>query len=213
MERRINSLEGPPALRPINAQIASIKINNQPARVLFESIGKLAGINVLFDPAGIDVTGTKNFNLDLNNVTLEEALNYVALETHSFWKPISRNAIFVTQESDPKRQEYQDEVVRVFYIQNASTVNEFQEIFNAVRTGSKLLQGIFAVASQNAIIARGPVDTMALVEKLVHDLDRPKPEVVIDVIVMAVNKQKSSTIGASLLGQGGLQSPLTFTPR
>ena len=45
MERRINSLEGPPALRPINAQIASIKINNQPARVLFESIGKLAGIN------------------------------------------------------------------------------------------------------------------------------------------------------------------------
>jgi general secretion pathway protein D len=213
LEKRLNSLEGPPVLRPITDRLTRIQINNQPARLLYESVAKLAGINVLFDPSGIEAVAGKNFNLELNNVTLQEALNYVALETHSFWKPISQNAIFVTQESDPKRQEYQDEVVRVFYIQNASTVNEFQEIFNAVRTGSKLLQGIFSVASQNAIIARGPVDTMALVEKLVHDLDRPKPEVMIDVIVMAVNKTKTSTIGASLLGQGGLQSPLNFTPR
>src|SRR3954453_447534 len=212
MERRLNSLEGPPALRPINDRLTRIQINNQPARVLYESVAKLAGINVLFDPSGIEAVAGKNFNLELNNVTLQEALNYVALETHSFWKPISQNAIFVTQESDPKRQEYQDEVVRVFYIQNASTVNEFQEIFNAVRTGSKLLQGLFSVASQNAIIARGPVDTMYLIEKLVHDLDRPKPEIMIDVVVMAVNKTRSSTIGAALLGQGGLSTPLTFTP-
>lgn len=212
-EKRINSLEGPPVLRPITDRLTRIQINNQPARLLYESVAKLAGINVLFDPSGIEAVAGKNFNLELNNVTLQEALNYVAIETHSFWKPISQNAIFVTQESDPKRQEYQDEVVRVFYIQNASTVNEFQEIFNAVRTGSKLLQGIFSVASQNAIIARGPVDTMYLIEKLVHDLDRPKPEVVIDVIVMAVSKSRSSTIGAALLGQSGLSSPLSFTPR
>jgi general secretion pathway protein D len=212
-ERRLNSLEGPPVLRPITDRLTRIQINNQPARVLYESVAKLAGINVLFDPAGIEAVAGKNYNLELNNVTLQEALNYVALETHSFWKPISQNAIFVTQESDPKRQEYQDEVVRVFYIQNASTVNEFQEIFNAVRTGSKLLQGLFSVASQNAIIARGPVDTMYLIEKLVHDLDRPKPEVMIDVVVMAVNKTRSSTIGAALLGQTGISTPLTFTPR
>src|SRR4051794_15421236 len=212
-ERRLNSLEGPPLLRPITDRLTRIQINNQPARVLYESVAKLAGINVLFDPSGIEAVAGKNFNLDLNNVSLQEALNYVALETHSFWKPISQNAIFVTQESDPKRQEYQDEVVRVFYIQNASTVNEFQEIFNAVRTGSKLLQGLFSVASQNAIIARGPVDTMYLIEKLVHDLDRPKPEVMIDVVVMAVNKTRSSTIGAALLGQTGISTPLTFTPR
>lgn len=213
MERRINSLEGPPTLRPITGQITSIKINNQPARVLFESIGKLAGINVLFDPAGIDTVGNKNFNLDLNNVTLEEALNYVALETHSFWKPISRNAIFVTQESDQKRQEYQDEVVKVFYIQNASTPNEFSEIYNGIRTAAKLTAGVMSVPSQNAIVARGSVDTVALVEKLVHDLDRPKPEVLIDVIVMEVNKTRTTKIGAALLGQGGLTAPLNFTPR
>ena len=110
-------------MRPIKNSIDNLKMNNQTARVIYESVGKLAGINVLFDPSGIDTLGstTRNFNLYFNNATLEEALQYVSLVTHTFWKPISRNAIFVTQESEPKRQEYQDEVVKVFYIQNAST--------------------------------------------------------------------------------------------
>jgi general secretion pathway protein D len=212
VERRINSLEGPPVLRPINNQLSSLKMNNQTSRVIYESVGKLAGINVLFDPAGIDTLGstTRNFNLELKDVTLEEALNYVALVTHTFWKPISRNAIFVTQESEPKRQEYQDEVVKVFYIQNASTPNEFTEIFNGVRTGAKLTTGIFQVASQNAIIARGTPDTMALVEKLVHDLDRAKAEVLIDVVVLEVSRSKITNLGAALQGQGN--NLFTVTP-
>jgi general secretion pathway protein D len=202
VERRINSLEGPPVLRPINNQISSLKMNNQSSRVIYESVGKLAGINVLFDPSGIDTMGssTRNFNLDLNNVTLEEALTYIALVTHTFWKPISRNAIFVTQESEPKRQEYQDEVVKVFYIQNAGTTAEFQDIFNAVRIGSKLSQGLFQVGSQNAILARGTPDTMSLIEKIVHDLDRPKAEVLIDVMVWEVSKSKITNLGMALQG-------------
>jgi general secretion pathway protein D len=213
VEQRITSLDGPPSLKPLNTIITHLAMNNQPSRVLYESVGKLAGINVLFDPQGIDAGAGKNFNLDLNNVTLEEALDYIALETHTFWKPISRNAIFVTQETDPKRQEYQDELVKVFYIQNASTQNELTEIFNGVRTGAKLTTGIFSVFSQNAIVVRGSPDTIALAEKLIHDLDRPKAEVLIDVVVMEVNKTVINNIGAALLGQGGLSVPLNFTPR
>ncbi len=203
LEKQINSLEGPPALKPINNEISSLKMNNQPARVLYESVGKLAGINVLFDPQGIETLGgpAHNFNLDLNNVTLEEALDYIALLTHTFWKPISHNAIFVTQEGEQKRAEYQDEVVKVFYVQNAFTANEFTEIYNALRVGSRLNQGLFQVQSQNAIVARGTPDTLALIEKMLHDLDRPKPEVVIDVIVMEVNKTVMSNIGAAILGR------------
>ena len=214
VEKRINSLDGPPELRSLNTPIAHLSINNQPPRVLYESIGKLAGINVLFDPSGIETPGGKNsFNLDLNNVTLEEALNFVALETHTFWKAISHNAIFVTQETETKRQEYQDELVKVFYVQNASTQQELTEIFNGVRTGTKLTTGIFSINSQNAIVVRGSPDTIALAEKLIHDLDRPKAEVLIDVIVLEVNKSIINTLGASLLGQGGLSVPVNFTPR
>ena len=216
IEKRIGSLEGPPELRPITSQLDGLRLNNQPARVLYESVGKLAGINVLFDPAGIDSAtgGTRNFNLDLNHVTLEEALNYVALVTHTFWKPISRNAIFVTQENEQKRQEYQDEVVRVFYIQNASTPAEFNEIFNGLRAGAKLTVGIFQVASQNAIVVRGTPDTISICEKLLHDLDRPKPEVVVDVVVLEVSKSTITNLGAALATKAGagLSVPLTFSP-
>jgi general secretion pathway protein D len=216
IEKRINSLEGPPELRSIASQLDGLRLNNQPARVLYESVGKLAGINVLFDPAGIDAVtgGSRNFNLDLHQVTLEEALNYVALVTHTFWKAISRNAIFVTQENEQKRQEYQDEVVRVFYIQNASTPAEFNEIFNGLRTGAKLSVGIFQVASQNAIVVRGTPDTISICEKLIHDLDRPKPEVLVDVIVLEVSKSKITNLGAALATAAGtgLSIPATFSP-
>jgi general secretion pathway protein D len=103
--------------------------------------------------------------------------------------------------------------VKVFYIQNASTQNELMDIFNGVRTGAKLTTGIFSVPSQNAIVVRGSSDTVSLAEKLVHDLDRPKAEVLIDVMVMEVNKTVMNTIGAALLGQGGLSLPVNFTPR
>ena len=96
---------------------------------------------------------------------------------------------------------------------NASTQAEFTEIFNAVRTGTKLTTGLFSVLSQNAIIVRGSVDTMYLVEKILSDLDRPKAEVVVDVVIMSVNRTKMTTLGASLLGAGGLTLPLNFTPR
>jgi general secretion pathway protein D len=214
LQKRIDALQGPPQLKPLNNQISSLKMNNQPARVLYESVGKLVGINVLFDPQGIDTLGAtgRNFNLDLTNVTVDEALNYVSLVTHTFWKPVSRNAIFVTQESEPKRQEYQDEVVKVFYIQNATSQNEFNEIFNGVRTGAKLTIGIFAVPGQNAIVIRGATDSVALAEKLIHDLDRPKPEVVIDVLVMEVSKSQITNLGAAVAGlTNGLNVPIQFT--
>ena len=215
VEKRIASLEGPPQLHPLNNEVNNLRINNQPAHVLYETVGKLAGINVLFDPQGFEATPGKNFNLELNNVTLEEALNLVALETHTFWKPVSRNAIFVTQDNDLKRGEYQDEVVKVFYLQNVSAPQDYTEIYNGVRTAANLNagRGLFAVPSQNAIVVRAAPDTIALVEKIIHDLDRPKAEVVVDVIVMEIDKNKATTIGAALGGQGGLNVPITYAPR
>ena len=63
-------------MKPITNQISTLKMNNQPPKVLYETVGKLAGINVVFDPQ-YQPRG-KNVNLDLTNTTLEEALDYIA---------------------------------------------------------------------------------------------------------------------------------------
>ncbi len=211
-EERIESLLPVPELKPITSQISTLKMNNQPPRVLYETVGKLAGINVIFDPQYQPTT--RNINLDLTNTSLEEALNYIGLLTKTFWKPISANAIFVTDDNVTKRRDYEDEVVKVFYLKNVTSVQEFQEIVTAVRSVTDIRR-MFTYNAQNAVMARGTVDQINLAEKLFHDLDKPKAEVVIDLVVLEVNTDHTKSIAAGLVSNGttGLVIPVGFTPR
>ncbi len=206
----IQSLRPVPELKPVTNQISLLKMNNQPPKVLYETVGKLAGINVLFDP---QMQPGKNANLDLNNVTLREALDYIALQTKTYWKPVSGNAIFVTEDNVTKRRDYEDEVVKVFYLQNPTSTQEFSEIVTAVRSVTDVRR-MFQFNADNAIVVRDTVDKVALVEKLLHDLDKPKAEVVVDVIVMDVSSDLSHQIGAGLVSNGtnGLNVPFAFSP-
>ena len=206
----IESLLPVPQLKPVTNLIPQLKMNNQPPKVLYETVGKLAGINVLFDPS---YQPGKNANLDLTDVTLSEALDYIALMTKTFWKPVGTNAIFVTDDNVTKRRDYEDEVVKVFYLRNPTTVQEFQEIITAVRSVTDVRR-MFTYNAQNAVMVRDTVDKVALVEKLLRDMDKPKAEVVVDMIVMEVNSDRSRTIAAGLTSNGttGLTLPIAFSP-
>jgi general secretion pathway protein D len=208
----IESMLPVPELKPVTNMITSLKMNNQPTRVLYETVGKLAGINVLFDPQ-YQPSG-KNSNLDLNNATLGDALDYIALLTKTYWKPISGNAIFVTDDNVTKRRDYEDEVVKVFYLRNPTSVQEFQEIVTSIRSVSDVRR-MYTYNAQNAIIVRDTVDKVALVEKLLHDMDKPKAEVVVDVIVMESNSDRTRSIASTLVSNGtnGLALPVSFSPR
>ncbi len=206
----IESLLPVPELKPVTNKITLLKMNNQPPKVLYETVGKLAGINVLFDPS---YQAGKNANLDLTDVTLSEALDYIALLTKTYWKPVGSNAIFVTDDNVTKRRDYEDEVVKVFYLKNPTTVQEFQEIITAVRSVTDVRR-MFTYNPQNAVMVRDTVDKVALVEKLLRDMDKPKAEVVVDMIVMEVDSDRSRTIAAGLVSNGttGLALPIQFSP-
>lgn len=211
IEERAATMLPPPELHPISQLPATLKMNNQPPKVLYETLGKLAGINVVFDPA-LQTSG-KNFNLDLNNATLEQGLDYIGVLTKTFWKPISSNTIFVTEDNITKRRDYEDNVVRVFYIQNSTSVQEFQEIATAVRSLTEIRR-VFTYNAQRAILMRGTPDQIALAEKLVHDLDKPKGEVVVDVLVMEANRSYTRDLGLQILsgGKNGLTLPISWSP-
>jgi general secretion pathway protein D len=206
----IESLQPVPELKPISNLIPQLKMNNQPIRVLYETVGKLAGINVLLDP---QMQPGKNANLDLSNVTLNQALDYIGLLTKTFWKPISENAIFVTEDNVTKRRDYEDEVVKVFYLRNPTSVQEFQELVTTVRSVSDVRR-MFTYNEQNAIVVRDTVDKVALVEKLLHDMDKPRAELLVDIIVLNANSDKSRQLGAGLVsgGTNGLSIPFAFSP-
>lgn len=215
-EERISTLSGPPELKPVIKMIPPVKMNNQPPRVLFETVGKLAGISVVFDsqfqPQG------RNFNVDLGNSSVEQAFDYLGMLTRTYWKPITPTAIFVTEDNVTKRRDYEDNVVRVFYLTNATSVQEFQEIATAIRTVAEIRR-VFTYNAQKAMVVRGTLDQVALAEKLVRDLDRPKSEVVVDVIVMEANSARTRDLAFTIGNLGtsgltaGLQLPLAFSPR
>ena len=208
------SMMGPPELKPAVRRIPSIKLNNQPPRVLYESIGKIAGITTVIDPDGLGQVQTRNFNVEMGETTVEQAFDYVALLTHTYWKPISNTSIFVAQDTANKRRDYEDFVVKTFYITNASTVQEFQEISTAVRTITNITR-VFTVNPQKALVVRGSADAVALAEKLVHDLDKPKSEVVIDVLIMEANTSFTRDLAATLAtgGTAGINLGVNFTPQ
>jgi general secretion pathway protein D len=208
-ERKIGALKAPPSLQPISTQPINLTIPNQESKVIFETIGKLAGINVLMDPEYQD----KKTSVELQNATLYEALDYVSLKAKAFWKPISHNAIFVTNDNTNKRRDYEEEVVKTFYLTNVATPQEMQEIMTAIR-GLTDLRRMFPVNSMNALVIRGPEAKLALAEKVINDVDKPRAEVLIDVLVIESSKSKTREMGITPMSgaTGGIDIPVIFKP-
>jgi len=192
LERRIHEMGGPVELAPISNTPITVKMLATKSDVVYRTIGQLAGINVLFDP---DYTA-RIINVDLNGVTLEEALEIAALESKTFWRPVTQNTIFVAQDNPAKRKELEQSVLKTFYLTNLSQPTELQDVVNAIRAVLDV-QRVQQLLSQNALVVRGTPDQIALAEKLVEDLDKARPEVIVDIAVMQVSKDRSRTLGLS----------------
>ena len=206
------NISGPVQLAPISQVPLTLKLAEN-SKTVYETIGKLAGINVLFDP---DYT-PKQIHIELNLVSLEQALQIVALESHTFWRPVTPNTIYVATDSQQKRSEVEQQVLRTFYLNNFSTVSELQDVANLIRTILKV-ERVQQFPAQNVIVMRGTPDQVALAELLINNLDKAKSEVVVDIVVMQVSKTKMKQLGIQYPFQGGsnnpsisLQSPTTAT--
>ncbi|HEX3322313.1 MAG TPA: cohesin domain-containing protein [Terriglobales bacterium] len=191
LRRRLSEAAGPVELAPISNIPITLKMTDD-SKVAYETIGKLAGINVLFDP---DYT-PRRIKIELNGVTLEEALEIVSLESKTFWRPVTPNTIFVAADNPGKRKELEQSVIKTFYLANLSQPTELQDIVNAMRTILEVSR-IQQLPSQGAIVVRGTPDQLALAQKLVDDLDKAKAEVIVEVAVMQVSRDKMRNLGIS----------------
>jgi general secretion pathway protein D len=191
LRKMVQQAGGPVELGAIPNIPINLKIT-EDSKVIYETIGKLAGINVLFDP---DYT-SRRIKVELNSVSLEEALQIVALESKTFWRPVTPNTIFIAADNPAKRKELEQSIIKTFYLANLSQPTELQDVVNALRQILEIAR-IQPLPSEGAIVVRGSPDQIALAGKLVDDLDRSKPEVVVDVAVMQITKDKSRTLGIS----------------
>ena len=207
LKRRLEQALGPVDLAPISNIPITLKLT-EDSKVIYETVGKLAGINVLFDP---DYT-SRRIKIELNGVSLEEALEIIAMESKTFWRPVTPNTIFVAADNPAKRKELEQSVIKTFYLANLSQPTELQDVVNAMRTILEVSR-IQQLPSQGAIVVRGTPDQIALAQKLIEDLDKAKPEVIVEVAVMQVSRDRIRNLGVSppTSATVALQSNVTTT--
>jgi general secretion pathway protein D len=194
----LNEVSGPIELKPISNEPITLHMT-EDSKIVYQTVGKAAGINVLFDPEYVP----KRIQVDLANVSLLDALRIIGTVSGTFWHPVTPNTVFVAANTRAKRQEMQDEAVQTFYLSNTAQPNDLNDIQTALRN---LLANakLYGVPSQNAIVMRATPDELLLAQKLIDDLDKSRPEVVVDVALLEVNRDKTRNIGLQLPGSFGV---------
>ncbi len=192
-QKQIGSVTGIVELKPVSNDPITLHMV-EDTKMIYQAIGKAAGLNVLFDP---DYT-SKRIPVDLTTVTLSDALRIVGTVSNTFYKPVTANTIFVAQNTRQKRTDLDEMAVQTFYLTNTSTANDATEVLTAIRNLLDPSVKIFLVATQNAIVMRATPDQLLLAQKLLNDLDRAKPEVVVDVAVLEVNRDRIRQLGIQL---------------
>lgn len=198
-----NLLSGPPQLAPISREPVNLKMTSD-ARVVFETIAKLAGLSVIFDP---DFSSRK-ISVELPNVTLTQALDAVCAESKAFWKPLTSGVILVAPDNLQKRKDIDDEVVETIHLSNTDTPQDITEIVTGLRSLLDLRR-VQQVNAQNAIVIRDTPDKLDIAEKIIHDIDQAKPEVLLQVSILQTSLNRLRDLGV-LPGQS---ATVTFTPR
>jgi len=192
----------PPELKPLSRAPINLRMSND-IKVVYDTIGKLAGLTVIYDP---DLQA-RRISVDLSNVTLEQALDIVSLQSKGFWKPVTENIIMIVPDNTQKRRDYEEQVVRTFYLSNVAIAQDLTEITTGLRQLLDLKR-IQQVNAQNAIIIRDTPDKIALAEKIIRDIDKAKPEVVIQMEVLQARTDRLRNLGI----QPGTSASIAINP-
>jgi general secretion pathway protein D len=178
---------GPPKLDPRSNIPILLKFKETDIGKIFEAISKASGINFIFDDK-VDLD--KPMTIDIGNVSLEKALDILMLQTKNFYKVIDEFTLLIAPDTRQKRQEYEDQVIRTFYLSNADT----KTVVTLVRS---LLQSrqISENADLNSVTIKDTPAKAAIAERIIASNDKSKGEVLVDVELMEINRNTASTLG------------------
>jgi general secretion pathway protein D len=176
-------------LEPLSQERMKIHVSADSKRV-YETLAKLGGLNVAF---------TSDFQprpvaLDLTSVKIEDALRLLGYQTKSFYKAVTPNTILVVPDTPANRRDYQDEVLKTVYLSNPLKAADRTAITTALKQILGL-QRIIDNPDANAIVIRDTPSRVAEAEKLIHDLDRGKAEILIEVEVVEADRNRVRDLG------------------
>jgi Flp pilus assembly secretin CpaC len=186
---------GPPPLFNLTTVLPGIRFTNASLRDILGSIGMSAGINVTFDNTFQD----RQYSVQMDNSTLEEALSQITAANQLFYKVISPRSIIVVPDNVQKRGQYEEQVIRTFFISHSDATELAQLVNTVIRVGGgQVAPMVAANKTANTITVRATTNVMAIIERLIDVNDNPRAEIMVDVQILEVNKTRTKQFGLDL---------------
>jgi type II secretory pathway component GspD/PulD (secretin) len=196
-----------PILNPASREpLPRIQFVNAGLRDILNTMGNAAGINVTFDRDFQD----RPYTVQLDNVTFEDALRQILTANQLFYKVLNERTILVAQDTPQKRAQYEEQVIKTFFISNADVQELSQLISSVIRVPQMAVQPMVAVnKTANTITIRATAAVAAIIERIIEQNDKPRAEIIIDVEILEVNRTRAKQLGLNLTNYalGGVFSP------
>jgi general secretion pathway protein D len=168
---------------------AALTFRDASSRDVFTAIARLANISLIFDAAFRDTPVT----VDLRNATLEDALSTVAGATRTFFRVAAAKTVVVIPDTPAKRREYEEEIVRTFYLSNAD-LKETMDLLRMVLDARR----ISPTTATNALTIKDTPERIAAAARVLSAIDKARPEVIIDVELLEVNRTRLKEYGLQI---------------
>jgi general secretion pathway protein D len=168
---------------------ASLVFRDASVRDIYTVLARFANLNIIFDPMFRD----DRISIDLSNVTLDQALAAVSSATRTFYKVTAQRTVTVIPDTAAKRREYEEEIVRTFYLSNADlkeTIDMLRIVVDARR--------IAPLTANNALTIKDTPERVATAGRIIQAIDKARPEVVIDVELLEVNRTRLLEYGLQI---------------
>jgi len=189
------------SIEPIRLEsnaLITVNFNRASFKDSFLALGSAYGVNIVFD-ADVD---DKPVTIRAEDVGFEQAFNLMLRANRSFYRRLGQNTVLIIPDNAEKRTEYEDYIVRTFFL-NAAQADAIAQIL-ATTLG---LQNISVNSEVNSITIRDTIEKLALADRLISNNDRELPEVVLEVEILEVNRTKSEQLGVDFGSQIRISPP------
>jgi len=195
LRKEARSLNAPPLLNPASREPIRLNFNNASLRDILNFIGTASGINITYDQQFVD----KPYTINLDGVTVEEALQQVLSANQYYYKVTNARTILVIPDNPQKHAQYDDLVVRIFYISHADATELAQVVNSIMRIPQMTMQPMLMPnKAANTITVRATAPVVDVIERIIRANDKPRAEVVLDVEILEVNRDRLKRYGLNL---------------
>jgi len=184
-----------PPLFNFNSVVQPIRFQQASLRDIFNFVGEATGVNVTYDSTYQD----RVYTVNLVDVTLEQALQQIVAANALFYKVMNPKTIMIIPDNAQKRAQYEEQVIVSFPLSYVDSQELAQTINQVIRpVGQALAPAVTANKSTNTVTIRATTSMMAIIERMIETLDKPRAEIVVDVQILEVSRNRAQQYGLDL---------------